>query len=153
MLAAMYTKEGKRTGAEEKGFFEALPLVGGGGATQSPARQKFVQAGSSLSEALLRAATGAGQNEAEARQKIEELTPNYFDEPGTIKQKLDAIPIYLQSLQARAGRASPKDYQVPTKPAPQFGVTVGGKTYYLPTQEAADTFKNSDAYKKAAGNK
>ena len=124
MLSAMYTKEGKTTGAEEPGFFEALPLVGGGGATRGKERQKFVQASSSLSEALLRAATGAGVNEAEAKQKIEELTPTYFDEPETRKQKLAAIPMYLQSLQSRAGRAAPKDYTVPTAPTPVRNVTV-----------------------------
>lgn len=124
MLSAMYTKEGKPTGAEEPGFFEALPFVGGGGATRGKERQKFVQASSSLSEALLRAATGAGVNEAEAKQKIEELTPTYFDEPETRKQKLAAIPMYLQSLQARAGRAAPKDYTVPTAPTPVRNVTV-----------------------------
>jgi len=124
MLSAMYTKEGKPTGAERVGDFEAIPFLGGGGLTRGAARQKFVQASSSLSEALLRAATGAGVNEAEARQKIEELTPTYFDVPETRKQKLAAIPMYLQSLQARAGRAAPKDYTVPTAPTPVRNVTV-----------------------------
>ena len=142
MLSAMYTKEGKRTGAEEVGFFEALPVVGGGGATRGPERQKFVQAGASLSEALLRAATGAGQNENEAKQKIEELTPTYFDEPDTIKQKLAAIPMYLQSLQARAGRAAPKDYTVPPVPG-VFVTTPNGQTIRFDNQNAADAFKKA----------
>ena len=142
MLSAMYTKEGKRTGAEEVGFFEALPFVGGGGATRGPERQKFVQAGASLSEALLRAATGAGQNENEAKQKIEELTPTYFDEPDTIKQKLAAIPMYLQSLQARAGRAAPKDYTVPPVPG-VFVTTPNGQTIRFDNQNAADAFKKA----------
>ena len=142
MLSAMYTKEGKRTGAEEVGFAEALPFVGGGGATRGPERQKFVQAGASLSEALLRAATGAGQNENEAKQKIEELTPTYFDEPDTIKQKLAAIPMYLQSLQARAGRAAPKDYTVPPVPG-VFVTTPNGQTIRFDNQNAADSFKKA----------
>ena len=142
MLSAMYTKEGKRTGAEEVGFAEALPFVGGGGATRGPERQKFVQAGASLSEALLRAATGAGQNENEAKQKIEELTPTYFDEPDTIKQKLAAIPMYLQSLQARAGRAAPKDYTVPPVPG-VFVTTPNGQTIRFDNQNAADAFKKA----------
>lgn len=66
-------------------------------------RQKFVQGASSLSEALLRAATGAGVNENEARQKIKELTPVPYDKPGVIKQKMEAIPLYIESLKVRAG--------------------------------------------------
>lgn len=104
MLAAMYTKERKPTGAEEQGFGEVIGL---GGFARGPERQKFVQASSSLSEALLRAATGAGVNEAEAKQKIEELTPVYSDKKENIDQKLKAIPIYLESLKTRAGRAAP----------------------------------------------
>jgi hypothetical protein len=147
----MYTKAGKRTGAEMVGTGE-LAL---GKFAQSPERQNFVQAASSLSEALLRAATGAGVNKDEALQKLEELTPTYFDTEENIKQKLAAIPVYLDSLKARAGRAAPADFKIPTKEgvteAKPFSVTVSGATYNFPTQAAADTFKNSDAYKKAAG--
>jgi hypothetical protein len=154
MLNAMYTKEGKRTGAEEVGFFEAAGL---GKVAQSPERQKFNQAAASLAEALLRAATGAGQNEAEVKQKIEELTPTFFDEPENIKQKLAAIPVYLDSLKARAGRAAPTDFTTPTKEsvigAKPFSISVGGKTFNFATKEALDSFTNSDLYKKAAGNK
>jgi len=154
MLNAMYTKDGKKTGAQEVGFFEAVGL---GKVSQSPERQKFNQASASLAEALLRAATGAGQNEAEVKQKIEELTPTYFDTQENINQKLAAIPVYLDSLKARAGRAAPTEYKVPTKEtvieAKPFGVTVGGQTFNFPSQQALDTFKNSDLYKKAAGNK
>lgn len=70
-------------------------------------RQKFVQAASSMSEALLRAATGAGVNESEARQKAAELTPQLGDKPGTVKQKMDAYDMYMKSLSSRAGRALP----------------------------------------------
>jgi hypothetical protein len=45
-------------------------------------RQKFMQGSSSLSEALLRAATGAGVNKDEAAQKIQELTPVFWGRPG-----------------------------------------------------------------------
>jgi hypothetical protein len=151
MLKAMYTKEGKRTGAEIVGTSE-LAL---GKFAQTPERQNFVQAASSLSEALLRAATGAGVNKDEALQKLEELTPTYFDTDENIKQKLAAIPVYLDSLKARAGRAAPSDFKIPTKEGvietKPFSITVGSATYNFPTQAAADTFKNSDAYKKAAG--
>lgn len=75
------------------------------GLGQSSSRQQFNQAASSLSESLLRAATGAGVNESEAKQKIRELTPTYFDKPEVIQQKLDSIPNYLKSLEQRSGRS------------------------------------------------
>ena len=50
------------------------------------------------------------------------------------------------NITARSGLpALPSD--VPAK----LNVTVGGTTYNFPTKAAADTFRNSDAYKKAAG--
>lgn len=76
-------------------------------ALRSEDRQKFVQAASSMSEALLRAATGAGVNESEARQKAAELTPQIGDKPGTVQQKMAAYQVYMDSLKARAGRALP----------------------------------------------
>lgn len=72
-------------------------------------RQMFVQAASSMAEALLRAATGAGVNESEAKQKIAELVPQLGDKPGNVKQKTDAYAVYMSSLQARAGRALPQN--------------------------------------------
>jgi len=83
-------------------------LSGVGNAMRSEGRQKFNQSASSLSEALLRAATGAGVNRDEAAQKIQELTPVWGEKPGTTQQKLDAIPLYIESLKARAGRAGTK---------------------------------------------
>ena len=71
-------------------------------------RQMFVQAASSMSEALLRAATGAGINESEAKQKVNELVPILGDKPGVIQQKLDAYDVYMASLRARANRALPQ---------------------------------------------
>lgn len=109
MLAAM--KES--AGAESPSLIEALATEDIKGAFRDASRQKFVQATKSLSEALLRAATGAGVNESEAKQKIEELTPSYFDKPETKQQKLAAIPIYLESLRTRAGRAAPEGYKLP----------------------------------------
>ncbi len=79
-------------------------LGAAGNALLSADRQKFRQASSSLSEALLRAATGAGVNKDEALQKIRELTPVYGEKPETTQQKLDSIPLYLEALKARAGR-------------------------------------------------
>lgn len=92
-------------------------------AFRSSDRQRFVQAASSFSEAALRAATGAGVNESEARQKIAELTPVYGDQDPVIAQKLKSLGLYLKSLEARAGRALPNAQQAlaseqPTMPAP-----------------------------------
>ena len=70
-------------------------------------RQKFVQASGSMAEALLRAATGAGINAYEANQKVTELVPQIGDKPGTVKQKMDAYQVYMDSLRTRAGRAIP----------------------------------------------
>jgi len=97
------------SGAETPQWDEALAMTLGAeglaNLRRSPARQQFVQATDSLSEALLRAATGAGVNEAEAKQKVKELTPVWSDKPATKKQKLDAIPQYIESLRVRAGKA------------------------------------------------
>lgn len=68
-------------------------------------RQKFVQASSSMAEALLRAATGAGLNQYEANQKVRELVPQLGDKPGAVAQKTASYDVYMKSLQSRAGRA------------------------------------------------
>jgi hypothetical protein len=70
----------------------------------SAPQQKFRQGSSALTEALLRAATGAGMNESEAKQKAIELTPQVGDTDAVILQKQDAIPLYIASLEARAGK-------------------------------------------------
>lgn len=114
MLGAMYTKEGKATGAEKPGILESIAPFGvGAGLARSTNRQKFVQGSESLGEAILRAATGAGVNKDEAAQKARELTPVWSDDEGTRQQKLASIPMYLRSLQTRAGRAAPEGYEVP----------------------------------------
>ena len=71
-------------------------------------RQKFMQGSSSLSESLLRAATGAGVNKEEALQKIRELTPVFGEADSTTKQKMAAIPLYIESLKVRAGPGAKK---------------------------------------------
>lgn len=92
-----------------------------GNTMRTPERQKFNQASSSLAEAVLRAATGAGVAQFEAEQKVKELTPVFGEDPSTTEQKMRAIPVYLQSLRARAGRAAPKDWSVPVEKAPSDG--------------------------------
>lgn len=89
-----------------------------GNTMRTPERQKFNQASSSLAEAVLRAATGAGVAQFEAEQKVKELTPVFGEDPSTTEQKMRAIPVYLESLKARAGRAAPKDWSVPVVNAP-----------------------------------
>ena len=97
------------------GFADAITAVPSfglgevvGNTLRSPERQKFNQAASSLSEAILRAATGAGVNKDEALQKIRELTPVFGEDSATTKQKMDSIPMYLNALKQRAGRAIPQ---------------------------------------------
>lgn len=119
LLKSLYTETGERTGAERPNAVEAFlnskyipisPRV----ARTTAKREQFVQATETIADALLRAATGAGQNEAEARRKIEEITPSWFDDDATVKQKLDSIPAYIESIKARAGRATPKNFTIPT---------------------------------------
>ena len=118
LLKSLYTETGERTGAERPNAVEAflnskyIPISPR--AARTTKREQFVQATETISDALLRAATGAGQNEAEARRKIEEITPSWFDDDATVKQKLDSIPAYIESIKARAGRATPKNFTIPT---------------------------------------
>ncbi|MES1989218.1 MAG: hypothetical protein V4440_14535 [Pseudomonadota bacterium] len=91
-----------KPGALEAGV-SSLGFDSAANGLRSENRQKFVQATESMSEALLRAATGAGVNKEEAAQKIRELTPTYLDKPAVTQQKLNAIPVYLESLKVRSG--------------------------------------------------
>jgi hypothetical protein len=120
MQAVGVGKDGKPTGAAKPGLNDALGTVPGMGAMantlRTADRQKFVQASSSLSEALLRAATGAGVNRDEAQQKVAELTPQFGESESTTKQKFESIPIYIESLKVRAGPGAAKAANV-LKPA------------------------------------
>lgn len=115
MLSSGFDKKGAPTPSAYPGpadLLERVPVIGGAANMLRTAdRQKFIQASSSLSEALLRAATGAGVNMDEAKQKIQELTPVFGENPATTKQKMDAIPLYIQSLKIRAGAAGTKIQQ------------------------------------------
>lgn len=113
MMAALETTPS----AARPGFNDALAAVPSfgigealGNAMRGTDRQKYLQGVSSLSEALLRAATGAGVNKDEAAQKVRELTPQFGDSAEVIQQKMDAIPVYIESLKVRAG---PGAKQVP----------------------------------------
>lgn len=136
-----------KTGAESPNFAEAglsaIGLEGAANLTRNESRQQFVQATESLSEALLRAATGAGVNESEAKQKIKELTPQWSDKPSNRQQKLDAIPQYIESLRTRAGQGGvnieppigkidiiPSGSKMPTaKPIPKVGEVKNGYVF------------------------
>jgi hypothetical protein len=115
MMSAGLGPDGKPTSAAYPGFNDALSAIPSLGATTAIAntmrgagRQKFMQASESLSEALLRAATGAGVNKEEAAQKVRELTPVFGEDEETTKQKFAAIPLYIESLKVRAGPGARK---------------------------------------------
>ncbi len=110
MMDSTNPELGGKASAARPGFTDVLAAIPSMGATEGianmmrgPQRQRFMQASESLSEALLRAATGAGVNKDEAAQKIRELTPRIGDSDQLIKQKMDAIPLYIESLKVRAG--------------------------------------------------
>jgi hypothetical protein len=112
----------KNPDAAKPGFNDvlaAVPSMGlfGGAANmmRGEERQKFIQGASSLSEALLRAATGAGVNKEEAMQKVRELTPQIGDSDAVITQKNKAIPYYIESLKIRAGAGSKKAAEIPSR--------------------------------------
>lgn len=110
------------TGADTPGFIERYsPSEELGNRSMSPDRQRYSNASSSLSEALLRAATGAGVNESEARQKVAELTPQRGDSEAVKKQKLEGAAGYIEDLRARAGRALPTAQRTLGDPTPASG--------------------------------
>lgn len=129
--------------ADKAGFFETISPELLANQLRSATRQQFLQAASSFSEAALRAATGAGMNISEAKQKIGELTPVYGDKAEVIQQKLASIPLYLESLKARAGRALPRaEAALATagkgnQPAPTPAVTTNMQHYQAALKAAA----------------
>jgi hypothetical protein len=66
-----------------------------------------------------------------------------------VKESMRLIEKARKTLSIKSGLPeTPKDI-----PSLDLSVTVSGTTYNFPTKAAADAFKNSDAYKKAAGTK
>lgn len=119
MMAVGRDSDGRPTSASRPGFNDVLAGIPSFGATEGLAnilrgedRQKFMQASSSLSESLLRAATGAGVNRDEAAQKVRELTPQIGDSESVIQQKFNAIPLYIESLKVRSGPGAPQAAKV-----------------------------------------
>lgn len=123
-------ENGNPTSASKPGINDAigaLPFMGGiANSMRGADRQKFMQATSSLSEALLRAATGAGVNKDEAAQKIQELTPQFGEDAETTKQKYAAIPLYIESLKVRAGPGAAKAQTVLSNQANATQQPAGG---------------------------
>lgn len=127
MKASGFDSSGKPTSAAYPGLNDALSKVPGMAPVanwfRGADRQKFMQGSSSLSEALLRAATGAGINKDEAAQKVMEITPQFGDSDEVIQQKMDAIPLYIESLKVRAGQGAAK--------AATIGKPAGGQVKFL----------------------
>lgn len=98
------------------GLFESmasgLGMEGTANVLRSSPRQQFYTAASALSEAALRAATGAGYNMTEYRQKINQFTPTLTDSDKTLQQKMRSARSFIESLRPRAGRAL-RDVTVP----------------------------------------
>lgn len=119
--------------ADNPGFIETYsPVEYFANASRSPSRQKFTQAASSFAEAALRAATGAGVTKEEAKQKAIELTPQLGDSDEVIKQKQDALLVYLDALESRAGRAATPDPHAPVQVSnPQEAMALPPGTVFI----------------------
>jgi hypothetical protein len=85
---------------------------------RSPTQQQYMQGASSFSEAVLRAATGAGVNNEEAAQKIRELTPQVGDSDAVKEQKSRSMLMYLEALRLRAGPTAENVPPISTAGAP-----------------------------------
>ncbi len=129
--------------AANQGFIESYLPESFANYIRTADRQQFQQAASSFAEAALRAATGAGVTESEARQKIAELTPVWGDKAPVITQKLNSIPLYLASLQTRAGRGLAPANEAISKAGDPFGL----KQQTIP-QAAINLLKSNPALAK-----
>jgi len=129
--------------AANQGFIESYLPESFANYIRTADRQQFQQAASSFAEAALRAATGAGVTESEARQKIAELTPVWGDKAPVITQKLNSIPLYLASLQTRAGRGLAPANEAISKAGDPFGL----KQQNIP-QAAINLLKSNPALAK-----
>ena len=129
--------------AANPGFIESYLPESFANYIRTADRQQFQQAASSFAEAALRAATGAGVTESEARQKIAELTPVWGDKAPVITQKLNSIPLYLASLKTRAGRGLAPANEAISKAGDPFGL----KQQNIP-QAAINLLKSNPALAK-----
>jgi len=129
--------------AANQGFIESYLPESFANYIRTADRQQFQQAASSFAEAALRAATGAGVTESEAKQKIAELTPVWGDKAPVIAQKLNSIPLYLASLQTRAGRGLAPANEAIAKAGNPFGLK---KPIQVKTKEDYNRLKSGDVY-------
>ncbi len=129
--------------AANQGFIESYLPESFANYIRTADRQQFQQAASSFAEAALRAATGAGVTESEAKQKIAELTPVWGDKAPVITQKLNSIPLYLASLQTRAGRGLAPANEAISKAGNPFGLK---KPIQVKTKEDYNRLKSGDVY-------
>ncbi len=133
--------------AANQGFVESYLPESFANYIRTADRQQFQQAASSFAEAALRAATGAGVTESEARQKIAELTPVWGDKAPVITQKLNSIPLYLASLQSRAGRGLAPVNEVISKAVDPFGLkNPKAQPIQVKTADDYNRLKSGDVY-------
>ena len=133
--------------AANQGFIESYLPESFANYIRTADRQQFQQAASSFAEAALRAATGAGVTESEARQKIAELTPVWGDKAPVITQKLNSIPLYLASLQSRAGRGLAPVNEAISKAVDPFGLkNPKAQPIQVKTADDYNRLKSGDVY-------
>ena len=105
-------------------FIAQIPKIKGAGALSEKEGDKLQASVQNLS--LKQSPARLVENVTEAVRLMEKARGNL-----AVRLKLPAVPSDV--------------------PARELNVTVGGVTYNFPTKAAADAFKNSDAYRKAAG--
>lgn len=106
-------------------------------------RQQFIAASNDLAQSLLRAATGAGYSIPEATMEINSIVPTYGEKPETTAQKMAKIPIFLQGLRVRAGRAAMP--QVPGANVPPVNAPGAQPTAATPGAAGADGLTAEEA--------
>lgn len=101
-----------------------VPIIGdpAANAMRSSARQKYIQASSAFVEAALRAATGAGMNEYEAKQKIKQFTPTFMESDASIAQKEADMKVFLDAVRIRAGKAAQHTNASASSESDPFGI-------------------------------
>jgi hypothetical protein len=73
--------------------------------------------------------------------------------PERLQENINEAVRLLTKARENIATRSGKAVAPPDVPAGELNVTVGGTTYNFPTKAAADAFRNSDAYRRAAGNR
>ncbi|MGY4828198.1 hypothetical protein ACVNIS_06450 [Sphaerotilaceae bacterium SBD11-9] len=109
-----------------------IPVFGEDAAygAMTPQRQQFVTAMSTMGDAFMHDATGAGASDTEARRKLREITPVYGEHPATTSMKMQTAKTYLEGLRTRAGSAAPgfRPGGLPKAAAAARGASAPGRT-------------------------